>query len=440
MRPGSAHDAHVVAYLLDRCDRRLHEQIDAAAERWRASPEHAAFEAEKAAARAAHESELHAAVYDQELLAELEGQAERAAIRAADEPEPPDPTKPPPFETCRAEAIDIDAETPWLVRGLLPAGACTLLIGDPKAGKSWLADDLAVAVASATPVLGHVAPARSGVLFVLAEDSPRQWGRRLHGLALARGLPGRTGLALDHVVVEALRVDNDHDVARLRSTIEATKAALVVLDPLAMLHGADENSAPEMLEVLRRVRGLARSTGAAILVTHHTNKPNGISRRMTHRIRGSTALHGWADVILMLEHVESGPAKGALRLSVEARDFEAPRPLGLRRQVGTSPEGRPIYWHEVVDLQEREEEEAEGTNAAREARAPREDLQERVVEALEDAGGQLSRSRLAESVKGRRRDVFDAISALVDSGVFAEVGSGSMSGVKLVRNGNGCST
>ena len=42
----------------------------------------------------------------------------------------------------------------WIVPGILPEGL-TLLAGKPKLGKSWLALDIAVAVASGGSVLGR---------------------------------------------------------------------------------------------------------------------------------------------------------------------------------------------------------------------------------------------------------------------------------------------
>ena len=68
----------------------------------------------------------------------------------------------------------------WIVPGILPEGL-TLLAGKPKLGKSWLALDIAVAVASGGSVLGRECEP-GPVLCLALEDNQR----RLYQLALIR--------------------------------------------------------------------------------------------------------------------------------------------------------------------------------------------------------------------------------------------------------------
>ena len=68
-------------------------------------------------------------------------------------------------------------EPPWVVPGLLPVGL-TLLAGRPKVGKSWLALQLAGAVATGGVFLdAHVQPAPC--LYLALEDSPRRLAERM---------------------------------------------------------------------------------------------------------------------------------------------------------------------------------------------------------------------------------------------------------------------
>jgi len=82
------------------------------------------------------------------------------------------------------------AEQRWLVEQLWSAEAVGIIGGEPKCGKSLLALDLAVSVASATPCLGRFATAQSGrVLLFAAEDPLPVVRERLQGLS---GVPLRS--------------------------------------------------------------------------------------------------------------------------------------------------------------------------------------------------------------------------------------------------------
>lgn len=70
----------------------------------------------------------------------------------------------------------------WIIDGLLPEGL-TLLCGAPKAGKSWLALDLALHVAAGQPFWGH--PTKGGkVLYFALEDGLRRLKSRMELLLI----------------------------------------------------------------------------------------------------------------------------------------------------------------------------------------------------------------------------------------------------------------
>jgi len=78
-------------------------------------------------------------------------------------------------------------QTPWLVDGLWGETAVGVIGGQPKSCKTWLALEIAVAVASRRPCLDRFEVYQRGrVLFYAAEDSPEQIRERIEGLARAR--------------------------------------------------------------------------------------------------------------------------------------------------------------------------------------------------------------------------------------------------------------
>jgi len=68
-------------------------------------------------------------------------------------------------------------EPVWLVPGLLPVGL-TILGGKPKVGKSWLALQLAQAIATGGMFLG-IRVVQALVLYLALEDSPRRLSSRM---------------------------------------------------------------------------------------------------------------------------------------------------------------------------------------------------------------------------------------------------------------------
>ena len=66
----------------------------------------------------------------------------------------------------------------WVVPGVLPEGL-TILAGKPKLGKSWLALDMALAVAGGGAVLGRECEP-GPVLYLALEDNQRRLQRRLN--------------------------------------------------------------------------------------------------------------------------------------------------------------------------------------------------------------------------------------------------------------------
>ena len=107
--------------------------------------------------------------------------------------EPARPTKVDPFANAwTADRLMAEEFAPprWAVPGLIPEGL-SLLAGAPKAGKSWLALNLALGIAAGAPVLGEVAVDPGEVLYLALEDTPRRLQSRM-GKILGgnRPLPG----------------------------------------------------------------------------------------------------------------------------------------------------------------------------------------------------------------------------------------------------------
>ena len=166
-------------------------------------------------------------------------------MRCAEEPAP---------KNTLAELLA--SPVPWvreIVPGLVPAGL-TLLEGKPHAGKSWLALELALAVASGS----EVCDLKEKVLYLALEDPPWRLQRRLRQLAAAPSLP-------IHFACGWPLFDGG-GLLPLAAEM-ASGQRLVIVDTLtAALSTACLASPDRILAVLARLHTLAAAFDAAVLL------------------------------------------------------------------------------------------------------------------------------------------------------------------------------
>jgi RecA-family ATPase len=187
----------------------------------------------------------------------------------------------------------------WLVTGLWGEQAVGIVGGEPKCCKSFLALDLAVAVASGTPCLRRFAVPQAGrVLLFAAEDALHIVRRRLEGICAAAGV-ALADLDIQVITSPTLRLDLEADRRNLADTVATLQPRLLILDPFVRLHRIDENASGEVAPLLAFLRELQRRHGTAVLVVHHAKKGGG-SLRTGQALRGSSEFHAWGDSNLYL--------------------------------------------------------------------------------------------------------------------------------------------
>jgi RecA-family ATPase len=197
------------------------------------------------------------------------------------------------------ELNDTPEEKRWLVEGLWGDQAVGIVGGEPKCYKSFLALDMAVAVATGTPCLrSFPVKQKGGVLLFSAEDAQPIVRRRLEGIALAAGVCFET-LDLQVITTPTLRLDVKADRKRLTETIQSVRPRLLVLDPFVRLHRIDENAAAEVAPLLGYLRELQRRFQVAVLLVHHAKK-GAAHARAGQALRGSSEIHAWGDSNLYL--------------------------------------------------------------------------------------------------------------------------------------------
>jgi hypothetical protein len=231
---------------------------------------------------------------------------------------------------CRAAELGARApEQRWLVERLWAERAVGIVGGEPKCCKSFLALDLAVAVASGRACLRRYVVREPGpVLLFAAEDALHVVRERVAGICAAAGVDF-DALPLHVITAPTVRLDVPRDQQRLRSTVEELRPRLLVLDPFVRLHRVDENAAADVAPLLAYLRQLERELGTAVLLVHHARK-GAAHARAGQALRGSSELHAWGDsnlylrrrgeaLLLAVEHRAAPPIE-ALALELHAHE------------------------------------------------------------------------------------------------------------------------
>jgi AAA domain len=214
-------------------------------------------------------------------------------------------------------------ESRWLVTGLWGEQAVGIVGGEPKCCKSFLALDLAVAVAAGVPCLRRFPVKQSGrVLLFAAEDALHIVRRRLEGICAAAGM-ALADLDIQVITAPSVRLDLDADRRSLAETVASLKPRLLILDPFVRLHRIDENASGEVAPLLAFLREMQRRHGVAVLVVHHARKGAGRARA-GQALRGSSEFHAWGDSNLYLRRDGDD-----LSLSVEHRAAPSPKPITI---------------------------------------------------------------------------------------------------------------
>jgi len=206
-------------------------------------------------------------------------------------------------------------EPVWAIPGLLPVGL-TILAGRPKVGKSWLALQIAHAVAAGGHVLGQDVE-QGPVLYLALEDSPRRLRDRMARQGWTPGLP------VDFMPLGqfALQINDLHDGGgeRLAAQIERVSYRLVSIDTFSRSCRGDQNDVEQMTRVLTPLQETAHSKNCAVFMVDHHRKGFGADSDAVSDVLGSTAKGAMADSIWGLYRKKG---KKDARLVVIGRDIQ----------------------------------------------------------------------------------------------------------------------
>jgi hypothetical protein len=238
-------------------------------------------------------------------------------------------------------------DTQWLVTGLITRRGTAMIGGLPKAAKkTWLATEIAVAVATGTKVCGEFFAERGSVRYFYAEDTRRQIRNRLRALLarVDREMPvGRLHLEPRGSFIDVMR---DEELAWIvASCRRGDRPDLLVLDPLSDIHSGEEDKRDSMRDVMRRLRLLGELLGCTVLAVHHAGKPSeaNAKRGGGQRLRGSGSIHGSVDSgIYFLECEGDGVSTFKNTVESEVKGAQSAGIFTLELQIEDDSSGEAV--------------------------------------------------------------------------------------------------
>jgi hypothetical protein len=203
----------------------------------------------------------------------------------------------------------------WVIENLIPEGL-TVIVGPPKdAFKSTITTALAAMVSrckcTALPV--EWKPKQTGVVMLFSYEADAGELREIMEDGLGVKAP-----ADERILVadqpDTFQLDDPGAVEEMLAWLHNRKPKLVVLDPLANFHAIDEKDSIAMIKILSPLRRWAKETNSAFVIVHHTRKLPEDRNYRADDVRGSSAIFGLCDGILVIT-----PGKQKYELIIDAK-------------------------------------------------------------------------------------------------------------------------
>jgi hypothetical protein len=206
---------------------------------------------------------------------------------------------------------DIFAPLPdpeWMIPDLqFGPGRPATLAADVGSGKTVLAQDAALAVATGRPAWGWFRTRGPAKVRHADQDQGRGTLRRYQRLALGMGIePGELRGKLEVASFPELYLTTTSDDVWLRA---CDGVGLMILDALrGFLPGVDENDSAVQAHLMRLAK-ISDRTGCTFLLLHHFGKAGRERKADINRLRGSTGIGAALGSVFVLEGDKNEPKR-----------------------------------------------------------------------------------------------------------------------------------
>lgn len=230
----------------------------------------------------------------------------------------PDPPKeapaPKPTKTIRIESWDDIQDEPveWLIEGVIPKGSFTALYGPPGSFKSFIALDIAEAIATGRAWMGRSVKQTGAVLY-LAGEGFGGIGARIKACKMHHQTEDGAPIYIVRHQLNLRSSAEDFNALMLAvvTLVEQTglEFSLAIVDTLARAFGGgNENSSEDMGAFITAMGKVQEFLNCALMVLHHSGKD------AAKGLRGHSSLLGAVDTELELLRFDE-QMKGVLTIS-----------------------------------------------------------------------------------------------------------------------------
>lgn len=250
------------------------------------------------------------------------------------------------YEIPRPISFDKLLKTEWpeeifIEGGILSRGDCLLIAAESKAGKSTLIAGLIRQMMTGGDFLGFKVIKPLRILYMQAELRESRLKERLiktysslNGIASNSHVWNTRGLVM---------IEENYDI--IAESIKTTQPDVVFIDPMVNFHNYDENNATQMTQFFRKLDRIQHEFNTAIVMAQHFKKSqdgnpkNQVS--LLDRMRGSSALRGWADTTIAMEGRTVDEYR---RLEFDVRNASEP----FYRMIKYNQKTREFDWHDPI--------------------------------------------------------------------------------------------
>ena len=209
----------------------------------------------------------------------------------------------PTFQLLDDVEIDTAPDPTWLVEGLVPTDSYVVLYGESSGGKTFLALDWSLCIATGTP--WRKREVKQGPVIYIGAEGRSGFKRRVHAWKTAREYVGRAGVQFINATAN---VRDPKTAAQLLTDIRAKlgddqQPVMIWLDTLNRhLAGGDENSSKDIGAANATAIALREATGATVGYVHHCRKGDEAER-------GHSSLRNAADTMMHLGKADDGETR-----------------------------------------------------------------------------------------------------------------------------------
>jgi replicative DNA helicase len=218
-------------------------------------------------------------------------------------------------KTFTLEDLDNENIEPikWAVDGLIPEGL-TLLCGNPKTGKSFMALDLAISIIDGKKIFDQIPVEQGAVLYLALEDGKRRLKER------SKIVGGNIiNKKCCHFSTNWQTIDKGGWGKLIQKIGEIENLKLVIIDTLAKIRpdNGKKESYQEDYKVIGNLKRIADELHVPMMLLHHLRKTD--AENPLDKILGSNAVTGATDTILILDRKRESDLAS---LRVIGRDIE----------------------------------------------------------------------------------------------------------------------